>query len=105
MFEKNKGERISPMLLMERLAEYYKERIIVDVDVDYKICVHINNIDRIYKKKYLSNLEGRGYTYEDACIDYIKNLMDRKYNIRYNSKFYATNSLRTIVRKSNYKEG
>lgn len=96
---------VTPMLLMEKLASYYNERIFVDVDVDYKICIHINNIDRIYKKKYLSNLEGRGLTYEEACKDYIKNLMDRKYCIRYKSKFYATNSLRTIIRKSNYKEG
>ena len=103
----NKKDKLNdtPMSLIEKLANHYKERILIDVDVDYNICVHINNIDRIYKKKYLSNLEGRGLTYEEACKDYIRNLMDSKYNLRYNSKFYATKTLRTIIRKSNYKEG
>ena len=91
-----------PMILMDKLANYYNERIVLTIDDDYRLCIYINNIDRLYRKKYLSNLEGRGYTYREACIDYIKNLMDSKFNIRYKINLYATNPLRTIIRKSNF---
>lgn len=91
-----------PMKLLELCADQYNEKIILTVDIDYKICVYIKNIDRIKRRKYLSNLEGRGSTYHDACVDFINNLMDKKYNIRYKTKFYATETLRTIIRKSKF---
>ena len=99
----NNNEYNLPMILMEKLSKASKERIVITVDVDYNICIHINNIDRLYKKKYLSNLEGRGLTYRDACINYINNLMDSNYRLRYKSKFYITTKLRNIIKKSNYK--
>ena len=104
MLNNNKNNDTA-MELIEKIANHYNERIHVTVDKDYNICVHINNIDRIYRKKYLSNLEGRGETYKKACENYIRNLMDKKYYLRYNSKFYATKTIRNIIRKSNYKEG
>lgn len=93
-----------PMELVQSCADAYHEKIVITIDKDYKICIYIKNIDRIKGRKYLSNLEGRGNTYRDACINFLCNLMDRNYNIRYKTKFYATEALRTIVRKSNFME-
>ena len=104
MCDKNKIDMNLPMYLVEKCAKCYNEKIVVTIDKDYKICIHIRYIDRLKKRKYLSNLEGRGETYKDACIDYIKNLMDKKYTIRYKLRFYATEKLRTIIRKSNFNE-
>lgn len=91
-----------PIDLVQKCAEQYHEKIILTIDTEFKICIYIKNIDRIKGRKYLSNLEGRGFTYQEACIDFIKNLMDKNYNIRYKTKFYATESLRTIVRRTNF---
>lgn len=95
-------EYILPMELVEKCANEYHEKIILTIDKDYHICIYIKNIDRIKNRRLLSNLEGRGLTYHDACIDFILNLMDKNYTIRYKSKFYATETLRTIIRKTNF---
>ena len=90
-----------PMKIMDRLASVYNTRICYIIDVDYKICIWIRGIDKLKNKKYLSNLEGRGYTYRAACLDYIKKLMDKSYLIRFNKKTYATTTLRNVVRHDN----
>ena len=90
-----------PMRLMEELANVYHEHIRVITDVDNRICVWITRIDKLKSRKYLSNLEGRGDTYREACIQYIYNLMNSKYQIRYKHKLYATTPLRNVVRKNN----
>lgn len=89
---------ITPMFIIEMIANRYDERIISTIDKDYNICIYINNIDKIKKKKYISNLEGRGLTYKDACIDYINNVLNTDYCIRYKKKFYATTPIRNIVK-------
>ena len=81
------------------MSNSYHEKIFTCIDRDGLICVYIHNIDRIYKRKYLSNLEGRGHTYDEACENYILNLMNRKFHLRYKIKFYATTKLRTTIRK------
>lgn len=96
----NKEEYEVPMKIMEDLASLYSAKIHTVIDIDYKVCVYITNIDRLKRKKYLCNLEGRGYTYRDACINYIQNILDTKYQIRFKKKYYASTPLRKIV-KSN----
>lgn len=86
--------------LVDKVADTYNEKVQTCIDIDDMICVYIHNIDKIYKRQYLSNLEGRGYTYEQACKNYINNMMDRKFNLRYKIRFYATTKLRTIIRKA-----
>lgn len=89
---------ISPMFIIEMIAEKYNEKIISLIDNEYNVCVYINNIDRISKKKYLSNIEGRGLTYRDACIDYIEKALDPSYCIRYKKEYYATTPIRKIIK-------
>ena len=91
-----------PMELVQKCADEYHEKIVLTIDKDYKICIYIKNIDRIKGRKYLSNLEGRGFTYHDACVDFLINLMDKNYFLRYKTKFYATEALRGIIRKSEF---
>lgn len=81
------------------ISKVYNERIFTCIDKDGLICVYINNIDKIYNNKYISNLEGRGNTLDEACENYILNIMNKKFNLRYKIKFYATTNLRTIIRK------
>ena len=85
--------------IMFQLASIYNTKVRSIEDINGDICVWIEKIDRLYKRKYLSNLEGRGKTLEEAYIDYIQNLMNTKYQIRYNKKIYATSSLRNIIKK------
>lgn len=90
----------TPMRLVERIASLFRSKVSVCIDVDYKICVYIPDIDRIRKKKYLSNLEGRGFTYQEACINYLINVLDKRYNLRYKKKYYATSPIREIIRSN-----
>lgn len=92
-----------PMKIIEDISSHYNELILTCIDKDYNVVVHINDIDKIYKKKYLFNLDGRGLTYRDACIDYINNLMDKTYNLRYKKYKYITRSLRSYLLEK-YKE-
>lgn len=86
-------------IIMSQLSSVYNTKVRAIEDINGDICVWIEKIDRLYKRKYLSNLEGRGKTLEDAYIDYIKKLMNTTYQIRYNKKIYATSSLRNIIKK------
>ena len=90
----------TPMKLVEKIASAYKTNVSICIDVDYKICIYIHELDRIRKNKYLSNLEGRGFTYKEACIDYLNNILDERYNIRYKKKYYATTPLRKFIKNN-----
>jgi hypothetical protein len=85
---------------MQELSDSYHTKIRVIVDENNKYCVWIDHIDRIKRKKYLSNLIGRGDTYIDACIDYLINLLDTSYHLRYMKDFYATTTLRNIIKRN-----
>jgi hypothetical protein len=90
----------TPEKIMIEISCYYKARIRNISDIDGNICVFIDGLDRLKKRRFLSNLEGRGKDYHEACIDYINNLMDKNYLIRYKKKIYATSPLRKIVRSN-----
>lgn len=85
--------------ILYSIAKLYNEKVITCIDSDGLICVYIKNIDCIYKRKYLRNLEGRGCSFDVACENYINNAMDTNYNLRYKIKFYATTKIRRIIRK------
>ena len=97
MLEKEEYER--PMKCIESLCEKVHGHLLTSIDKDYNIVVFIYEFDRIKNKKYLYNLEGRGETYREACIDYIRNIMDSKFNLRYLKKYYATLSLREFIKQ------
>ena len=88
-----------PMKVLDAIAELYNEKIMYCIDVNYNICVYVPNINKIYKLRYLKNLEGRGISYHDACLDYLKNANDNKFKLRY-KKLYATSKIRKIIRHS-----
>lgn len=95
-------DKNNAVYLINRIAEYYNEKVISCIDINNMICVYITNIDKLKHKSMLSNLEGRGITYEDACIDYIINALDTQYTLRHNHTLYVTTKIRKIL-KSNYK--
>ena len=86
-----------PMKSLEKIAKLRNMTILTCIDANYNVVVYIPQLSRIKNKKYLSNLEGRGLTYRDACVDFIINLMDYNYNIRYKEKYYITSLVRTYV--------
>lgn len=91
-----------PMHIVEKISRTKGMKIMTCIDKDYNVVVYIPQLSRVKNKKYLSNLEGRGQTYREACIDFIKNLMDNNFNIRYNNDFYVTELMRTCVIEEGY---
>ena len=90
--------------LVHKIAKLYNQKVRFIIDNDGLYCVFIDNLDRIKSRKYLSNLEGRGNTKEEACVNYILNLLDSSFNIRYSKNIYATEKVRRIIKKSKFNE-
>lgn len=86
--------------LIKHISELYSGRIMFYLDVNNDYVIFIQNIERIKRKKYISNLEGRGSTLEDACERYIHNALNTDYNLRYKHKFYVTTPIRNMIKKS-----
>ena len=86
-----------PMKAVESIAKLKHMKIMTCIDVKYNVVVYIPELSRIKEKKYLSNLEGRGNTYREACVNFIYNLMDNDFNIRYKGKYYITELVRVHV--------
>jgi len=88
------------LLLVSKMAKKYGEEMVMGIDSDGLYYVFITNIDRLKNKRYMKDLTGHGVTVYDACMDYILAVMDRRYNIRYRKKYYATVKLRNIIRRT-----
>lgn len=96
--EKTPGE------LFKDIASIYSSKCHIGIDKNKQVFVFIEDLDGLKKKKYLTDLTGRGETYQDACIDYIQKLLDRSICIRYKRKFYATSKIRKLINKTNFRK-
>lgn len=99
MEDKNMNNQLA-VKTVEMIASHFHERILVTTTIDNSIYIRINHIDRLRKRKYLSDLYGSGKTYEEACCNYILHAMNRNYLLRYKHKYYATTTIRNIIKKS-----
>lgn len=90
-----------PMKTVEKIANLKNMNICTCIDKDYNVVVYIYQLSKIKDKRYLSNLEGRGKTYREACIDFIINIMDKNYNLRYEKEYYITSVIRSFVMSLN----
>ncbi len=86
--------------IVESIASHFHERILITTTIDNVVNIRINNIDRLRKRKFLSDLSGVGKTYEEACCNYILHALDRKYLLRYKQKYYATTTIHNMIKKS-----
>lgn len=93
-----------PGEIFKSIAQLYHSRYHIGIDKNTDVYVFIDNIDGIKKKKYLTDITGRGNTYQEACIDYIKKLLDRSICLRYKRKFYATRKIRSFINKTEFRE-
>lgn len=96
--EKEPGE------LFKDIAALYSSNYHIGIDKNKQVFVFIDNLDGLKKKKYLTDLTGRGETYQEACIDYIQKLLDKTICIRYKRKFYATSKIRKLINKTNFRK-
>lgn len=82
------------------ISSYPEITFFCGTDVNNQIYVYYDNLDLLYKKKYLFYLTGRGNDYKEAYIDLCRQMMDKSYMLRYKTKFYATRNIRNIIKRN-----
>lgn len=89
-----------PIFILLEIASSFHEKIVIGIDTDELLYLYIPNLDRLKRRKFLSDLTGRGPTLYDASMDFLRQVMDPLFTIRYKKKYYATTKLRSIVKKT-----
>lgn len=92
-----------PIDIVEEIMSTYKLNRFVNIDVHYNVVFWFDNLYLVTKKSLERDCEGVAQTYNEACIDFIQKLLDKKYNIRINGG-YHTDDVRNIIENHNFKE-
>lgn len=98
LIQKQIQELILYNSIMEKLAKRYNTKVIHGLDINGLYYIYIRDIDKLKKRKYLYPLEGRSIDLLIVYKNYLRNLMNPQYQIRYKRKLYATTPLRNIVK-------
>lgn len=88
--------------MINLISNKLSTRIFCGVDVDYNTYVYIDRLDGVTHHSIHFPLCGRGVTYEDACYDYVKKLLDPGINLRFKYGYtegYVTRKVRDIIKE------
>lgn len=69
--------------LLRELASYLSTRMFYGVDTNGDVYVYIDRLDGLMKKSIHFTITGRGCTLENACYDYVKQLINPRIKLRF----------------------